>query len=95
MHSKTKHIPIKYHYLREQICQKDAKLEYIDIKEDIADIFSKPLPKEAFEHPRQKNGSNIVTKVLRGESSILGGEMLIGGAVKHKGSFVIVVKGEE
>ena len=38
MHSKTKHIPIKYHYLREQVSQKAVKLEYIDIKEQIADI---------------------------------------------------------
>ena len=52
MHSKTKHIPIKYHYIREQVSQKDVRLEYIDIKEQIADIFTKPLPKEAFEHPR-------------------------------------------
>ena len=32
MHSKTKHIPIKYHYLREQVSQKYVKLEYIDTK---------------------------------------------------------------
>ena len=33
MHSKTKHIPIKYHYLREQVSQKAVKLEYINEKE--------------------------------------------------------------
>ena len=32
MHSKTKHIPIKYHYLRQQVSQKTVKLEYIDTK---------------------------------------------------------------
>ena len=26
MHSKTKHIPIKYHYLREQVSEKDVRL---------------------------------------------------------------------
>ena len=56
MHSKTKHIPIKYHYLREHGSQKTVKLEYIDTKEQIADIFTKPLPKEAFERLRQKMG---------------------------------------
>ena len=56
MDSKTKHIPIKYHYLREQVYQKAVKLEYIDTKEQIADIFTKPLPKEAFERLRQKMG---------------------------------------
>ena len=33
MQSKTKCIPIKYHYLREQVSQKAVKLEYIDRKE--------------------------------------------------------------
>ena len=56
IHSKTKHIQIKYHYLREQVSQKAIKLEYIDTKEHVADIFTKPLPKEAFEHLRQKMG---------------------------------------
>ena len=44
MHSKTKHIPIKYHFLREQVSQNMVKLEYIDTKEQIVDIFTKPLP---------------------------------------------------
>ena len=56
MHSNTKHIPIKYHYLRERVSQKDLRLEYIDTKEQIADIFTKPLPKEAFERLRKKLG---------------------------------------
>ena len=56
MHSKTKHIPIKYHYLREHVSQKAVRLEYVDTKEHIADIFTKPLLKEAFERLRQKMG---------------------------------------
>ena len=48
MHSKTKHIPIKYHFLREKVSQKMVKLEYIDTKEHIVDIFTKTLPKEVF-----------------------------------------------
>jgi hypothetical protein len=33
MHSKTKHIPIKFHFLREQVTEKNIKLEYIGTKE--------------------------------------------------------------
>ena len=40
MHSKKKHIPIKYHFLREQVSQKMLKLKYIDTKEHIVHIFS-------------------------------------------------------
>ena len=36
MHSKTKHITIKYNFLREKVSQKVVKLEYIDTKEQIA-----------------------------------------------------------
>ena len=32
MHSKTKYISIKYHYLREQVSLKTVKLEYVDNK---------------------------------------------------------------
>ena len=32
MHSKMKHIPIKYHFLREHVSQKVVKLEYVDTK---------------------------------------------------------------
>ena len=56
MHSKTNHIPIKYHFLRDQVSQKVVKLEFINTKEQIVDIFTKPLPKEAFEHIRHKLG---------------------------------------
>ena len=56
MHSKTKHIPIRYHFVRDQVSQKVVKLVYIDTKEQIADIFTKPLPKEAFEHLRHNLG---------------------------------------
>ena len=55
-HSKKKHIPIKYHFLRYQVSRKDVKLEYVDTSERIVDIFKKPLPKEAFEHLRKKMG---------------------------------------
>ena len=56
MHSKIKHIPIKYQFLRDQVSEKLVKLEYIDTKEQIVDIFTKSLPKEAFEHLRCKLG---------------------------------------
>ena len=49
MHSKTKHIPIKYHFLREQVLSKFIKLEYVGTKDQIADIFTNPLPKSQFE----------------------------------------------
>ena len=40
MHSKTKDIPIKYHFVREQVAEKNNKLEYVGTKEKIVDIFN-------------------------------------------------------
>eukprot|EP00253_Pinus_taeda_P034766 PITA_34766 len=56
MHSKMKHISIKYHFIREQVSENNIKLEYVGTKEKITDIFTKPLPHEAFEYLRQKLG---------------------------------------
>ena len=50
MHSKNKHIPIKYHFLHEQVLEEKVKLEYVPYKEQVVDIFTKPLPREAFEY---------------------------------------------
>jgi bifunctional DNase/RNase len=56
MHSRTKHIPIKYHFLREQVAEKNIRVEYVGTKEQVADIFTKPLPKESFEYLRHRLG---------------------------------------
>jgi hypothetical protein len=56
IHSKTKHIPIKYHFLRDRVSQKVVKIVYVDTKEQIADIFTKPFPRSTFENIRQKLG---------------------------------------
>eukprot|EP00253_Pinus_taeda_P005359 PITA_05359 len=56
MHSKTKHIQIKYHFLREQVLEQKVKLEYVPSKEHVIDILTKPLPRETFECLKQKLG---------------------------------------
>jgi hypothetical protein len=53
LHSKTKHIPIKYHFLREKVTNQVVQVHYIPTIEKIADIFTKPLAKTPFEYLRQ------------------------------------------
>jgi hypothetical protein len=54
LHSKTKHIPIKYHFLREQVTNRIVQLNYIPSTEHIADIFTKPLAATPFGYLHQK-----------------------------------------
>ena len=63
MHAKTKHIAIKYHYVREFFEEKQVKMEYIHTKEQIVDIFTKPLPKDAYEYLKGKLGVKPLTQV--------------------------------
>jgi hypothetical protein len=53
---RLKHIPIKYHFLKEQVTNRVVQLNYIPSTEQIADIFTKPLAKTPFEYLRQKLG---------------------------------------
>ena len=52
LNSKTKHISKKYHVLREKVAKKEIILEYANTKENIVDIFTKPLPMDTFEYLR-------------------------------------------
>jgi hypothetical protein len=48
-----KQIPIKYHFLREQVVEKNIRVEYV-VKEQVVEIFKKLLPREAFEYLCQR-----------------------------------------
>ena len=54
MHTTKNHIAIKYHYVRELVQDKEVKMEYVNTKEKIVDIFTKALPKDAYEYLRGK-----------------------------------------
>jgi len=42
-HSKSKHIPIKYHFVRQVITERGVSLEKVHTKENCADMFTKPV----------------------------------------------------
>ena len=52
-HSKTKHIEIRYHFIRDLVKRKIVTLEYIPTERQNANIFSKPLDRSKFETLRQ------------------------------------------
>nr|GEW58666.1 hypothetical protein [Tanacetum cinerariifolium] len=48
LHSKTKHIDIKYHFIRDHILKGDFELYFEPTELHLADIFSKPLAEPSF-----------------------------------------------
>ena len=48
-HSRTKHIDVLYHYVREAVNDDVINLQYCPTQEMVADILTKPLPKKSFE----------------------------------------------
>ena len=42
-HSRTKHIEIKHHFLRDHAQKDDIILEFVSTKDQLAYIFTKPL----------------------------------------------------
>jgi hypothetical protein len=47
-HSRTKHIDIRYHFLRDHQQRGDIQIAYVSTKEQLADIFTKPLYEKTF-----------------------------------------------
>jgi hypothetical protein len=53
-HDRSKHIEIKYHYIRDMVQRKAVHVQYLPTHEQIADIFTKPLAKTKFEYFRER-----------------------------------------
>jgi len=47
-HSRTKHIDIRHHFLRDHEAKGDIALHHVSIKQQLADIFTKPLDEQRF-----------------------------------------------
>ena len=48
-HARTKHIDIKYHFIRDHIDKRDIDVIYCSTKDMVADVLTKPLARPAFE----------------------------------------------
>ncbi len=47
-HSRTKHIEIRYHFIRDHVQKGDIELEFVSTDHQLADIFTKPLIEEKY-----------------------------------------------
>ncbi|KAK1609668.1 hypothetical protein QYE76_033341 [Lolium multiflorum] len=52
-HARTKHIEVDYHFVRERVARRQLQIKFISSKDQLADIFTKPLPLPQFEACRR------------------------------------------
>ena len=55
-HSRTKHIDIQHHFIRDLVEEKVVTLEHVDTEEQLAGIFTKTLDAKQFKKLRGKLG---------------------------------------
>ena len=59
-HSKSKHIEIRYHFIRDLVEEKIVSLEFINTNNQKVDIFTKPLDGSRFEFLCKTIGVGII-----------------------------------
>lgn len=55
-HQKTKHIDVRYHFIRECQASGEISISYIETQKQMADNFTKPMAKPRFVYLRKKLG---------------------------------------
>jgi len=53
-HSRTKHIEIRHHFIRELVEKKEIELQFCKTDEQLADMFIKVVPSEKFAYFREQ-----------------------------------------
>ena len=59
-HDKTKHIEIRYHFIREKVIEELIKLIFVFTKDEAVDELTKPLVDEAFTKFIKELGLTII-----------------------------------
>ena len=66
-HDRTKHVEVDRHFITENVSSGVVRVEYVPTKQQTADVLTKPLSRDVFDHLLSKLGLiNIYTK-LEGE----------------------------
>nr|GEV17816.1 retrovirus-related Pol polyprotein from transposon TNT 1-94 [Tanacetum cinerariifolium] len=65
-HSRAKHIDVRYHFIKEQVKNGILELYFVRTEYQLADIFTKPLPRERFNFLIEKLGMRSMSpKMLK------------------------------
>lgn len=64
-HSRTMHIAIKHHFIREAIENYEIQVKYCKTEDHLVDIYTKALPKDKFQFRREMLG--VQPQGIKGE----------------------------
>ena len=66
-HNNSKHIEIKYHYIRDMVQRGAVKRQYVVTEEQIDDVLMKPLARANFEYFKEKLGVILIKVPSKGK----------------------------
>ncbi|XP_061338507.1 secreted RxLR effector protein 161-like [Gastrolobium bilobum] len=55
-HERSKHIDVRFHFIRDQVKEGKVELTHVASRDQVGDIFTKPLPTLLFENCKKKMG---------------------------------------
>ena len=74
-HSRTKHIDIRYHFIRDHVMNGNVEVYFIPTENQLADIFTKPLDEARFRFLVSKlgmlNGSSLCETMIADDLHVL------------------------
>jgi histone deacetylase 1/2 len=47
-HARTKHVEVDYHFVRDRVAKKEIQIRFVPSRDQLADVFTKPLPVASF-----------------------------------------------
>jgi histone deacetylase 1/2 len=59
-HARTKHIEIDFHFVRERVARKLLQVRFVSSKDQLPDIFTKPLPLSLFDECKRNLNMSLV-----------------------------------
>ena len=65
-HARTKHIEIDFHFVRDQVCNKELMVQFISSKDQLTDALANPLPPIKFKQVQLNLNVHELPSGLRG-----------------------------
>jgi hypothetical protein len=62
-HERSKHIDLKFHFIREHVKEKEIELVHVKSEDQVADSFTKPLSTRPFEKLRNLLGMKDIREL--------------------------------